>query len=71
MSLKRKLVIKSFEDTTETVEELIERIEALEKVLKIVYHKHNKAQRAIGSSMHEVNNNITDANRKITQVSKK
>jgi chaperonin cofactor prefoldin len=71
MSLKRRLVFNDLDDAKKVVEELIERVEALEKRLKIVYHTQSKTARAIGSSMHDVNTGLTDANRKITQVSKK
>lgn len=71
MSFNRRIKIDSLEDAKDFIVELIERIETLEKAVKVVYHKQNKTSRALGSSMHDVNTNLTDANRKISQVSKK
>lgn len=71
MAIIRKYNLATDEGAKRAIRELTERVEKLEKIVRSVYHTQTKMSRGIGSSFHDVNTSITDANRKITQVSKK
>lgn len=71
MSLKRKIVVNSLDDVKVLIQDLIERLEHLEKLSKVVYHKQNSAGKTIGSTLYNMSSDISNANRKISQVTKR
>jgi len=71
MSMRKRINVESLEQATEEIRKLDERLEALEKIVKLIYHKQNTINRSAGAAMQDVSINLTNAHRKISQVSKK
>lgn len=71
MSLKKKYTFDTEEKARAALEDLAERVDHLEKILKVVYHKQTSVGKSVSSNLHNMSADITNANRKISQATKK
>lgn len=80
-TLKRKVVFKDLNEATAaynllvdkvaSLEKLEDRIEQLEKYIRVLYHTQKTLSRNTTASLSDASTGLSNANRKITQFSKK
>jgi hypothetical protein len=68
--MNKKIKIESFKDAVDEITELTNRVDLLEKFINMLVVKSKQTNKQSAISIHDMSGAMTNANRKISQLSK-